>query len=148
MKVVQQTVTLLTLKERPIGVWMLSGLTAAIGLLIFLSSNSSIDWFGLVCIGLANGMMFGSPVKTCQFDKQSNWVIFKQQGWLGTKVIRRPIYHITDVQVEPLNLFGLNLYRLRLVLLSGEQFYLTPIPSTDCRLQQKLARTIENFLNR
>ncbi|MEQ8999444.1 MAG: hypothetical protein RID53_23340 [Coleofasciculus sp. B1-GNL1-01] len=146
MKVVQQTVTLLTLKERPIGVWILSGLTAAIGLLIFLSSNSSIDWFGLVCIGLANGMMFGSPVKACQFDKQSNLVMFKQQGWLGSKVIRRPIDQVTEVQVEQLNLFGLKLYRLRLVLFSGALFYLTPIPSTDCRLQQHLARTIKQFL--
>ena len=147
MKVVQQTVILLTLKERPIGVWILSGLTAAIGLLIFLSSNSSIDWFGLVCIGLANGMMFGSPVKTCQFDKQGNWVIFQQQGWLGNKVIRRPIDQVTDVQVEQLNLFGLKLYRLRLVLFSEELFYLTPIPSTDCRLQQTLARTIRHFIS-
>ncbi|MEQ9238485.1 hypothetical protein [Coleofasciculus sp. E2-BRE-01] len=146
MKVVQQTVTLLTLKERPIGVWILSGLTAAIGLLIFLSSNSSIDWFGLVCIILANGMMFGSPVKTCQFDKQGNWVIFQQKGWLGTQVIRRPIDQVTEVQVEQLNLFGLKLYRLKLVLFSEELFYLTPIPSTDCRLQQHLARTIKRFL--
>ncbi|MFP4103043.1 hypothetical protein [Coleofasciculus sp.] len=146
MKVVQQTVTLLTLRERPIGVWILSGLTAAIGLLIFLSSNSSIDWFGLVCIILANVMIFSSPVKTCQFDKQGNWVIFQQKGWLGTKVIRRPIDQVTEVQVEQLNLFGLKLYRLRLVLFSGELFYLTPIPSTDCRLQQHLAKRIKQFL--
>ncbi|MFP5274209.1 hypothetical protein [Coleofasciculus sp.] len=148
MKVVQQTFTLLTLEERPVGVWILSSLTAAIGLLIFLSSNSSIDWFGLVCIALANLMMFGSPVKTCQFDKQRHWVMFKQKGWLGTKVIHVPIYQVTGVQVEPINLFGLQLYRLRLILLSGEPFYLTPIPSTDCNLQQKLARTIGNFINR
>ena len=72
--------------------------------------------------------------------------MFQQQGWLGTQVIGCPLDQRTEVQVEQLNRFGLKLYRLRLVLSSGELFYLTPIPSTDCQLQQNLARTIQDFL--
>lgn len=146
MKLVQQTFTLLTLRERPIGIWILSSFTAALGLLIFIAYNSPVDLLGLFCITCANLMMFGSPVKTCLFDKNRNRVTFKQKGWLGNKAISYPINKITGVQVEPINLLGIKFYRLSLRLLSGEQFYLTPIPTTDWKLQKKLASYIQQFL--
>ena len=148
MKVVQQTFTLLTLRERPIGIWILSSLTAAVGLLIFISSSPPVDWFGFFCINCANLMMFGSPVKTCRFDKHQNTVTLKQKGWLGTQITSCPMNKITAVQVEPFTVVGIQFYRLSLSLLSGERFYLTPIPSTDSQLQQKLANYIRQFLSR
>lgn len=147
MKIIRQSFTLLTLQERPIGIWLLSSLTAALGLLIFISSNSPIDLFGLFCIICANFMMFGSPVKTCLFDKLRNQVRLEKKGWLGTQVIDYPINKITRVQVEPLRFLGIQFYRLSLTLLSGRRFYLTPIPSTDCKLQEKLASCIQQFLS-
>ncbi len=146
MKVIQQTFTLLTLRERPVGIWMLSSFTAVLGLLVFISSNWPIDFFGFLCIVCANLMMFGSPVKTCRFDKHLNRVIFKQKGWLGTQVTGYSIDKITGVQVEESNLGGIRFYRLSLTLLSGQRFYLTPIPSTDWQLQQSLASDIQQFL--
>ncbi|MFE1746565.1 hypothetical protein [Coleofasciculus sp. H7-2] len=147
MKVIQQTFTLLTLRERPVGIWMLSSFTAVLGLLVFISSNWPIDFFGLFCIVCANLMMFGSPVKSCRFDKHLNRVILKQKGWLGTQVTGYSIDKITGVQVEESNLGGIRFYRLSLTLLSGQRFYLTPIPSTDWELQQSLASYIQQFLS-
>ncbi len=146
MKVVEQTLTLLTLQERPIGIWLLSIGTATVGLFIFISQNPPIDWFGLFCIIGANFMMFNSPVKTCRFDKHHNRVTFKQKGWLGTKMISCPINKITGIQVESLNFLGIQFYKLSLRLVEGEHFYLTPVPSTDSQLLQKLARYIQQFL--
>ncbi|MBD2743611.1 hypothetical protein [Coleofasciculus sp. FACHB-1120] len=147
MKVIQQTFTLLTLRERPVGIWILSSFTAVLGLLVFISSNWPIDFFGLFCIICADLMMFGSPVKTCRFDKHLNRVILKQKGWLGTHVTGYSIDKISSVQVEESNLGGIRFYRLTLTLLSGQRFYLTPIPSTDWQLQQSLASYIQQFLN-
>lgn len=146
MKVVEQTLMLLTLRERPIGIWILSSLTAIVGLFLFLSQNSPIDWFGLFCIIGANLMMFTSPEKTCRFDKHDNRVTFQQKGWLGTKMISCQINNITSIQVESLNLVGIQFYRLSLRLVKGERFYLTPVPSTDSQLLQKLASYIQQFL--
>lgn len=147
MKLVQQTFTLLTLREHPTGIWMLSGLTAAIGTLIFITSEFPIDVFGLFCIICANLMMFSSPVKTCLFNKHLNLVTFKQTGWLGTYSISYPINKIAEIQVKPIRLLGITFYRLSLRLLEGHQFYLTPIPTTDWKLLQKLAGYIQQFLN-
>lgn len=146
MKVVQQNFTLLTLRDRPIGIWILSSLTAAVGLMIFISYDSPVDWLGLFCIICANLMMFGSPVKICRFDKHSNQVTLKQKGWLGTQVSRCPINKITGVHIEPISFVGIEFYRLSLKLLSGERFYITPIPSTDWKLQKQLASYIQQFL--
>jgi hypothetical protein len=146
MKIVQKTLTLLTLKESPMGIWGLSILTATLGLLIFLASISPIDYFGLFCIFCSNLMMFGSPVKICEFDKPSNRVTFKQKGWLGTQVISCKLNEIKKIHVEPLKIVGIQFYRLSLKLLKGKQLYLTPIPSTDWKKQEKLALHIQNFL--
>ncbi len=86
-------------------------------------------------------------MKTCRFDKHLNRVILKQKGWLGTQVTGYSIDKITDVQVEESNLGGIRFYRLTLTLLSGQRFYLTPIPSTDWQLQQSLASYIQQFLS-
>ena len=146
MRVIQHTFTLLTLRERPITIWVLSGFTATIGLLIFISSTPPVDWFGLFCIICANLMMFGSPEKICSFDKLDDRVTFKQKGWLGIQCSHFPITKISLVEVEPLRLCGIQFYRLSLKLLTGEIFYLTPIPSTDDRLLQNLAGSIEEFI--
>lgn len=146
MRVIQRTFTLLTLRERPIAIWVLSIFTAAIGLLIFISSKPPTDWFGFFCIVCANFMMFGSPEKFCLFDKVDNRVVFKQKGWLGMRHCHFPITKISFVEVEPFKLFGIQFYRLRINLLSGEIFYLTPIPSTDNQLLNNLAGSIQEFI--
>lgn len=146
MKVVQQTFKLLTLQERPIGIWILSSFTGTIGFLIFIAYNPPLDWFGLFCITIANLMMFSSPTKTCQFDKELNCITFQQKGWLGTKVISCSINEVVDIKVESFNLVGIQFSRLSLKLLAGKNFYLTPIPSTDRYLYQRLAFCIQQFL--
>ncbi|XWK89907.1 MAG: hypothetical protein U7127_07505 [Phormidium sp.] len=146
MRVIQRTFTSLTLRERPITIWVLSSFTATIGLLIFLSFHPPVDWFGFFCIICANFMMFGSPEKICLFHKSDNRVIFKQKGWLGIQHSYFPITKISLVEVEPLKLFGIQFYRLTLNLFSGERFYLTPIPSTDNQLLNNLADSIQEFI--
>lgn len=146
MRVIQRTFTSLTLRERPITIWILSSFTATIGLLIFISSLPPVDCFGFFCIICANLMMCGSPEKICLFDKSDNRVIFKQKGWLGIQHSYFPITKISLVEVEPFKLFGIQFYRLTLKLLSGEIFYLTPIPSTDNQLLQNLAGAIQEFI--
>ncbi|HEY9871913.1 MAG TPA: hypothetical protein V6D12_00640 [Candidatus Obscuribacterales bacterium] len=146
MKVVQQTRTLLTLRERPVGIWMISSFTAILGLFIFIGFESPVDFFGFFCITCANLMMFGSPVKTCTFNKNLNWVTLKQKGWLGTQVSGCSIDKITGVQIQESQLVGTRFYRLSLNLESGQRFYLTLIPSTDCQLQEEMATYIRQFL--
>lgn len=146
MRVIQRNFTLLTLRERPITIWILSSFTAIIGLFIFISSKPPVDWFGFFCIICANLMMFGSPEKICLFNKSDNQVIFKQKGWLGLQYSHFPLNKISLVEVEPLKLWGIQFYRLTLRLLTGEIFYLTPIPSTDNKLLQTLAKIIQEFL--
>lgn len=147
MKVVQQTLTLLTLREHPVGLWLLSSLTAIIGLVIFLSANPPLDWFGLFCIFGADLIIFASPIKTCEFNKQRNSIIFQQKGWLGTKVISCPINQVRKIKIESVKLLGIKFYRLSLILLKRQRLYLTPIPSTDRQLQQNLADCIQQFLS-
>ena len=146
MKVVQQTFRLLTLQERPIGIWILSSFTGAIGFLIFIAYNPPLDSFGLFCIAVANLMMFTSPTKTCHFDKALNRITFKQKRWLATKVISYSLNEVIGVDVEYLNIVGIKFYRLSIKLLAGQRFYLTPIPSTERYLYQRLALCIQQFL--
>ncbi|GAC1472015.1 MAG: hypothetical protein NVSMB70_16700 [Chamaesiphon sp.] len=147
MKVVNQTNHLLALRERPVGIWMLSSFTAVLGLFIFISFEWPVDFFGFFCISCANLMMFWSPVKTCIFNKNYNWVTLKQKGWLGTQITSYSLDNVIDVQIQESRLVGTRFYRLSLILVSGQQFYLTRIPSTDWQLQQNTARYIRQFLS-
>lgn len=147
MKLVQQTPTLLTLRERPVGIWMISGFTAVLGLFIFISYNSPVDFFGFFCIACANFMMFWSPVKTCIFNKNLNRLTLKQKGWLGTQVTNYSLDNVTGVQVQESKLRGTRFYRLSLTLVSGQNFYLTQVPSTDWKLQSEMANYIRQFLS-
>jgi len=146
MKVIQQTVTLLKLQERPVGIWFLSGFTATLGLFIFIGFNSPVDYFGLFCILCSDFMMFFSPVRTCILDKKLNRVTFTQKSWLGTQTKNYSIDKVTGIQVEESNFIGTHFYRLSLRLLSGKRFYLTPIFSTDRELQENIATDIRQFL--
>lgn len=148
MKVRSQTSTLLTLGERPVGLWLLSSFTAILGLFIFIAFESPFDWLGFGCIQGANLMMFGSPVRTCSFDKTIARITFQQKGWLGKRVKIYPLETLINVQVETSNWVGLRFYRLCLLLEPKERFYLTPIPSTDLKLVQNLANSIQQFLKR
>ena len=147
MKLVEQTRTLLTLRERPVGIWMLSGFTATLGLFIFISFESPVDFFGFFCIACANLMMFWSPVKTCIFNKNINRVTVKQKGWLGTQLNGYPLDQVTGIQVQESKLLGTRFYRLSLTIVPGQRFYITQIPSTDWKLQQKMANYIRQFLS-
>ena len=146
MKVIQQTATLLKLRERPVGIWLLSAFTALIGLYLFIGYEPPVDLLGFGCITCANFMMFFSPVKTCIFNKNLNWVIFKQKGWLGTQVRSCSLEQVTDIKIEESNLIGTRFYRLLLMLGSGNRFYLTHVPSTDRNLQTTLANYIQRFI--
>src|SRR6476661_6612326 len=100
MKVIQQTVTLLKLQELPIGIWLLSGFTATLGLFLFIAFTPPVDFFGFFCIICSNCMMFFSPVRTCTFDKKLNRFTFTQKSWLGTQIDDCSIDKVRDIQIE------------------------------------------------
>lgn len=142
----QSPSTLLTLKERPVGLWLLGGFTAILGLFIFLAFESPFDWLGLGGIWIANLIVFSSPVRTCRFDKTSQQITFTRKGWLGKKERIYPLERLVDVQVERSNWLGLRFYRLSLLIQPNERFYLIPVPSTDLKLVQNLANCIRTFV--
>ena len=146
MKVIQQTVSLLKLREYPLGIWLLSGFTATLGLFLFIGFTPPVDYFGLFCIICSDFMMFFSPVRTCTFDKNRNRLTFTQKSWLGTQIDDYSIDKVRDVQIEESNFVGTRFYRLSLRLVSGKRFYLTPIFSTDRQLQENLGSDIQKFL--
>ncbi|AFZ15270.1 hypothetical protein Cri9333_4489 [Crinalium epipsammum PCC 9333] len=147
MNVVCTTPNLLKLRERPIGIWLISVFTALLGMLIFISFDSPIDYFGFLCIIFSNLMMFGSPVQTCIFNKDLNYVTLKHKGWLGTKIIAYPIDEIEEIKIQESRFVGTQFYRICLILISGKKFYLTQVPSTDWKLQKKLVQYIRQFLS-
>jgi len=147
MQVVQRTSTQLTLRDRPVGIWLLGSFVAAIGLLIFISYEPPVDFFGASCIVVADLAILFAPVETCAFDKTLDRVILKRRGWMGTQVTERLIHKIVDAQVEEFVFLGTSFYRVNLVLISGRHLYLNRFPSSDLKKQRELAGYIRRFLN-
>jgi len=147
MQVVQRNSTQLTLRDRPVGIWLLSSFVAAIGLLLFIAYEPPIDFLGASCIVVADLVVLFAPVETCAFDKTLDRVALKRQGWIGTKVTERLIHQIVDAQVEEFVFLGNSFYRVNLVLLSGRRLYLNRFPSSDLKKQRELAGYICRFLN-
>ncbi len=79
MRITQSTPTRLTLQERLLGVWLLAGSMAGVGVFIFIGYESPVDWFGGVCIAIACIIGSLSPVGTCTFDKPLNRVTLKRR---------------------------------------------------------------------
>ncbi|HEY9846468.1 MAG TPA: hypothetical protein V6D03_09745, partial [Candidatus Caenarcaniphilales bacterium] len=116
------------------------------GLLIFISYESPIDYFGASCIVLGNlGMVF-APVETCAFDKTLDRLVLKRQGWLGSQVSERLIHKIVAVQVQEYVFLGTSFYRISLVLVSGTHLPLNRFPSSDSKKQKQMAGYIRRFL--
>lgn len=146
MKVVQQTSTNLMLQNRPIGVWILGEIAAAIGFSFVLASAWPTYLIGGFWIAFANLTVFLSPIETSTFDKIRNRITLKQQGWLGTRITEHAIPEISDVQVEESIQVGSRFYRVSLLLISGKRLHLSQFPSTDCESQQAAANQIQAFL--
>jgi hypothetical protein len=146
MQVVQQTSTNLMLQNRPVGVWILGEIAAAIGFSFVLASAWPTYLMGGFWIAFANLTVFLSPVETSTFDKVCNRFTLKQQGWRGTKVIEHAIQEIFDVRVEESVQVGSRFYRVSLVLASGKHLYLIQFPTTDFEAQQVAADCIRAFL--
>lgn len=147
MKVICHTATQLRFQEQLIGVWVLGGFLAGLGLLIFISSEPPIDFFGGACIAIANLMLLWSPVETCHFNKPLNQITLKQRRWLSDRLKQDSIDNIQNVQVEKINIFGIAFYKVSLILTSGKKLYLTQFPSTDLAIQQAIANQIRRFLH-
>lgn len=147
MQVVQRTSTQLTLRDRPVGIWLLGSFVAALGLLIFISCEPPVDFFGASCIVMADLAILFAPVETCAFDKTLNRVILTRQGWMGTAARERLVDKIVDAQVEEFVFLGTRFYRVNLVLISGKHLYLNRFPSSDLKQQKELAGYICRFLN-
>ncbi len=146
MQVVHRTENTLTLRERPIVIWFLGGLIAALGLFIYISSEWPVDGFGAFCIVLADLAVLFAPVETCAFDKTLDQVVLKRQGWLGTQVTERLLHKISDVRVEESIFLGTHLYQVRLVLTSGRHLPVNWFPSSDLKQQREIAGYIRRFL--
>lgn len=146
MQVVQRTATKLILQARPLGIWLLGSFVAVLGLLIFISYESPVDFFGACCIVVADLAVLFAPVETCAFDKALDRVALKRQGWMGTEVTERLIHKIADVEVEKFVFLGTSFYRVTLVLVSGLRLDLNRFPSTDLKKQREMASYIRRFL--
>jgi len=147
MQVVQRTATKLTLRARPVGIWLLGSFVAAVGLLIFISYEPPIDLCGASCIVVADLAVLFAPVETCAFDKTLDRVALRRQGWMGTEVTERLIHKIADVEVEKFVFLGTSFYRVTLVLVSGLRLDLNRFPSTDLKMQREMAGYIRRFLH-
>lgn len=139
MKVVYHTTTQLRVREQLIGVWVIGGFLAALGLLIFISSEPPVDYLGGGCIAIANLILLWSPVETCHFDKSLNQITLKQRRWLSDRFKQDAIDNILNVQVEKSEILGIAFYKVALILTSGRKLYLTQFPSTDLAIQQAIA---------
>jgi len=146
MKIIRKSTTRMQLREHLIGVWMLGGFLALLGLFLFISSEPPVDFAGGVCIAIANLMILCSPVETCSFDKTLNQVTVRQQHWFSQRLRSETIDEIQEVQVERSAIAGIRFYRVGLVLASGQQLYLTRFPTTDRTIQQLLAHQVRQFL--
>lgn len=146
MKIIRKSTTRLQLREHLIGIWMLGGFLALLGLFLFISSEPPIDFAGGGCIAIANVMILCSPVETCSFDKTCNQVTLRQQHWFSQRFHLETIDKIQEVQVEKSAIVGIKFYRVGLVLASGQRLYLTQFPTTDRAIQQQLAHQVRQFL--
>jgi len=146
MKIVRKSTTQLLLREHLIGVWMLGGFLALLGLFLFISSEPPVDFVGGGCIAIANVMILYSPVETCSFDKTCNQVTMRRQRWFSQRFRSETIDTIQEVQVERTAIVGIRFYRVGLVLASGQRLYLTQFPTTDRAIQQLLAYQVRQFL--
>lgn len=146
MKIIRKSTTRLQLREHLIGVWILGGLLALLGLFLFISSEPPVDFAGGGCIAIANVMVLCSPVETCSFDKTRNRVTLRQQHWFSQRLHSETIDKIQEVQVEGFAVVGIRFYRIGLVLDSGQRLYLTQFPTTDRAIQQQLAQQVRQFL--
>jgi hypothetical protein len=146
MKIIRQSATRLQLREHLLGVWLLGGLLALLGLFIFISSEPPVDGIGGACIAIANVMILLSPIETCCFDKNLNRVIFQQRHCFSQRSSSAAMDRIQDIRVEKFAIAGLRFYRVGLVLVCGRRLYLTQFPTTDRSIQQLLASQIQGFL--
>lgn len=146
MKVIRKTPTRLQLREHLLGVWLLGGCLALLGLLVFISSEPPVDFAGVVCIAIADLIILWSPVETCSLDKAQNRFTLRQRYWFSQRYTSVAIDAIQEVCVEKSAIGGISFYRVRFSLTSGQPLYLTQFPSTDQTIQQTLASQIRRFL--
>jgi hypothetical protein len=146
MKIVRLTPTQLTLKQRLLGAWCLSGFAFLLGLLLFVGYEFPVDWLGGGCIAAGGLIQALTPVEVCTFDKHCQQVVFTRQHWPKRSVARYAIAHISQVHVEQRVWLGTVFYRVSLLLESGQSLALTRFPTTDLSQQQNLASSIRRFL--
>lgn len=109
MEILQKTPTLLTLRRRPVRLWIVATILMVVVpfLLLVTGFNNAwlfyIWWYTLLPIFLfILGLLLlnASIVVTCTFDKTLGKVTLKQKSLLKTKLVERSLRDILDVQIE------------------------------------------------
>lgn len=88
-----------------------------------------------------------SSVKTFTFDKERDRMTIKRQYWFGKKILNHSINEISDVEVEYSSGNAGSVYRVTLILSSGEKLPLTRSYTSGIEEKQYIANLVKGFLN-
>jgi hypothetical protein len=147
MKIVEQTETKLVLREFPLEVawfgifWVLP----IISVMLFFRQNIIGTLFVVIVCSAAVGLT--SEIMTCTFDKSLNNMTLKRQKLLKTKKIERSIEGISGIKLEVMIGDNSGLYRVSIMLDSGECVPLTSAYTSNLQDNRKKAEDIATFLN-
>lgn len=145
MKVIQQTPTQLTLRERPWGFWLFGMVLMGGGVYSALTSGQVLFGGLVALIGVLIILVVAQHV-TCSFDRSTAQFTLTRQGFLGTKRVQHPLHEIVAVRVQCDSSGKGRTYRVVVVLDSSEQVPLTSFFSSGERDKQAIAACIRTFL--
>lgn len=146
VKCLEQTPNKLVFRVRPTFGWGCGVFFGGAGLILLVDRThlyiSGFFFFlSLLIIAL-------SSVKTCTFDKERSRMTIKRQHWFGEKILEHSINEISDVQIEHTSSSeGSRIYRVTLILSSGEKLPLTRSYTSGIEEKQYIANLIKYFLN-
>ncbi len=146
MKVLQHTSARLVIRERLLGIWLLSIATILTGIFMFFLFEPPVDWIGGFCIALGGIFAALTPTETFTFDKQAGYLTVRQKRLLSQHTTHHDISDILTVNVNRLEVLGTPFYRVSLQLVTGAEVTVTRTVSTDWQQQQKMVRHIRGFL--
>lgn len=144
VKLLEQTPNKLVFRLRPTFDWGFGFAFGGAGLILLVYTSLYISGFLFFLSFLTIAQ---SSVKTCTFDKERDRMTIKRQYWFGEKILNHSINEISDVEVEYSSGNGGSVYRVTLILSSGEQLPLTRSYTSGIEEKQRIAELIKNFLN-
>lgn len=159
MEILERTSTKLTLRHRPVGLWLIAGSLVLVVpcLLLLLGSTNRwlfyIPWFPfLPILCILTGLflfIFVSQVVICNFDKKADRVSLKRRRFLKTVFIENSLQDIIDIQLESTswqNTERTN-YQIIIFLKRGQVMPLHLWQNSDEKEKQSAVNIIRNFLN-